>query len=127
MLTENFIYNYWNREYNVLIWFLFISFMLTIILMIIAANLKAKTSSADESSQYECGFESYGSSFEFDTQYFFVALLFLVFDAELAVFIPWLQFIDFISFEGNMTMIGFLLLLLLGFFYEWKRGILHWT
>jgi NADH-quinone oxidoreductase subunit A len=81
----------------------------------------------DKVSPYECGFEAYEDSrMKFDVRYYLVAILFIVFDLEIAFLFPWAVALDRIGVFGLIAMGFFLLILVVGFIYEWKKGALEW-
>jgi NADH-quinone oxidoreductase subunit A len=76
---------------------------------------------------YECGFEAFEDSrMKFDVRYYLVAILFIVFDLEIAFLFPWAVALDSIGVIGLAAMGVFLLVLVVGFVYEWKKGALEW-
>ena len=78
-------------------------------------------------SSYECGFEAFSDSrMKFDVRYYLVAILFIVFDLEIAFLFPWAVALGKIGTVGLAAMGIFLLVLVVGFVYEWKRGALEW-
>ena len=78
-------------------------------------------------SPYECGFEAYEvSCLLFDVRYYLVAILFIVFDLEIAFLFPWAVALKQIGVFGLIAMGFFLLILVVGFIYEWKKGALEW-
>lgn len=78
-------------------------------------------------SPYECGFEAFEDSrVPFDIRYYLVAILFIIFDLEIAFLFPWAVVIDKIGLAGLLAMAIFLIILVVGFVYEWKRGALEW-
>lgn len=78
-------------------------------------------------SSYECGFEPFSDSrMKFDVRYYLVAILFIVFDLEIAFLFPWAVSLDAIGMVGLAAMGVFLLILVVGFIYEWKKGALEW-
>jgi len=78
-------------------------------------------------SPYECGFEAFEDSrMKFDVRYYLVAILFSVFDLEIAFLFPWAVVLDSIGVFGLVAMGIFLLILVVGFIYEWKKGALEW-
>lgn len=78
-------------------------------------------------SPYECGFAPFEDTrLPFDIRYYLVALLFILFDLETAFFVPWAVVLRKIGIYGFSTMIIFLLILVVGFIYEWKKGALEW-
>jgi NADH-quinone oxidoreductase subunit A len=78
-------------------------------------------------SSYECGFEAFSDSrMKFDVRYYLVAILFIVFDLEIAFLFPWAVALGKIGAVGLSAMGIFLLVLVVGFIYEWKKGALEW-
>ena len=78
-------------------------------------------------SPYECGFEAFEDArMKFDVRYYLVAILFILFDLEIAFLFPWAVVLNEIGFFGFAAMMVFLLILVIGFIYEWKRGALEW-
>ena len=78
-------------------------------------------------SAYECGFEAFEDSrMKFDVRYYLVAILFIVFDLEIAFLFPWAVVLDSIGVFGLVAMGIFLFILVVGFIYEWKKGALEW-
>lgn len=78
-------------------------------------------------SPYECGFEAFGDArMQFDVRYYLVAILFILFDLEIAFLFPWAVANDALGIVGFWTAIVFLVILTVGFIYEWKKGALDW-
>ncbi len=78
-------------------------------------------------SPYECGFEPFENArMKFDVRYYLVAILFIVFDLEIAFLFPWAISLDSIGLFGLAAMGVFLAVLVVGFIYEWKKGALEW-
>jgi len=78
-------------------------------------------------SPYECGFEAFEDSrTKFDVRYYLVAILFIIFDLEIAFLFPWAIVLDEIGVFGFWAMMIFLGILVVGFIYEWKKGALEW-
>lgn len=78
-------------------------------------------------SPYECGFEAFADSrMQFDVRYYLVAILFIIFDLEIAFLFPWAVVLDSIGLYGLLAMVLFLGILVVGFIYEWKKGALEW-
>ena len=78
-------------------------------------------------SPYECGFEAFEDSrTKFDVRYYLVAILFIVFDLEIAFLFPWAVALGSIGLAGLIAMAVFLAILVVGFIYEWKKGALEW-
>ena len=82
---------------------------------------------SEKLSPYECGFEAFEDSrMKFDVRYYLVAILFIIFDLEIAFLFPWAVVLDEIGTFGFLAMMVFLAVLVIGFIYEWKRGALEW-
>lgn len=78
-------------------------------------------------SAYECGFEPFEDAhMKFDVRYYLVAILFIIFDLEIAFLFPWAIVLDEIGLFGLLSMFLFLAILVVGFIYEWKKGALEW-
>jgi NADH-quinone oxidoreductase subunit A len=78
-------------------------------------------------SPYECGFEAFEDArMKFDVRYYLVAILFIIFDLEIAFLFPWAVVLDKIGMVGFIAMAVFLGILVIGFIYEWKKGALEW-
>jgi NADH-quinone oxidoreductase subunit A len=81
----------------------------------------------EKNSPYECGFEAFENArMKFDVRYYLVAILFIIFDLEIAFLFPWAVVLDRIGMVGFVAMIVFLGILVVGFIYEWKKGALEW-
>ncbi len=81
----------------------------------------------DKLSAYECGFEAFEDSrMKFDVRYYLVAILFIIFDLEIAFLFPWAVALRGIGDAGLAAMAVFLFILIVGFAYEWKKGALEW-
>ena len=82
---------------------------------------------AAKDAPYECGFEAFEDArMKFDVRYYLVAILFIIFDLEIAFLFPWAVVLDEIGLAGFAAMGLFLLILVVGFIYEWKKGALEW-
>ena len=114
-------------EYLSIIIFLSISLLLSI--GFIAINYIASPSNPDPEklSAYECGFEAFDNArIEFDVRFYLVAILFIIFDLEIAFLFPWAISLGNIGLLGFFSMMAFLFILTIGFIYEWKKGALEW-
>ena len=81
----------------------------------------------EKRSAYECGFEAFEDTrMKFDVRYYLVAILFIVFDLEIAFLFPWAVALDSVGGFGLVSMGIFLAILVVGFIYEWKKGALEW-
>ena len=82
---------------------------------------------SEKLSPYECGFEAFGDArMKFDVRYYLVAILFIIFDLEIAFLFPWAIVLTDIGMFGYVAMLIFLGILVIGFIYEWKKGALEW-
>ena len=82
---------------------------------------------AEKNSPYECGFEAFEDArMKFDVRYYLVAILFILFDLEIAFLFPWAVAYKDIGLIGFWSMMVFLGILVVGFIYEWKKGALDW-
>ncbi len=78
-------------------------------------------------SSYECGFEAFEDSrMKFDVRYYLVAILFILFDLEIAFLFPWAVSLQAVGGFGMVSMLVFVAILVVGFVYEWKKGALEW-
>jgi NADH-quinone oxidoreductase subunit A len=82
---------------------------------------------SEKLSPYECGFEAFEDArMKFDVRYYLVAILFILFDLEIAFLFPWAIVLEEIGLFGFMAMVVFLGILIVGFIYEWMKGALEW-
>ena len=115
------------RDYATILIFLIIS--IGIGFAFILANFLFSPSNPDPEklSAYECGFEAFDDSrMKFDVRFYLVAILFIIFDLEVAFLFPWAVSLGNIGLLGFWSMMFFLLILTVGFIYEWKKGALDW-
>jgi NADH-quinone oxidoreductase subunit A len=120
------IYNFLSDYFSIII-FLFIAIILSF--GFVLANFLAAPSNPDPEklSAYECGFEAFDDSrIEFDVRFYLVAILFIIFDLEIAFLFPWAISLGNIGSLGFWSMMIFLSVLTIGFIYEWKKGALEW-
>ena len=98
-------------------------------LLLLGLGFLIGTGSKDDNklSPYECGFEAFEDTrMRFDVRYYLVAILFIIFDLEIAFLFPWAVVLDSIGMFGYLAMMLFLGILVIGFIYEWKKGALEW-
>jgi NADH-quinone oxidoreductase subunit A len=82
---------------------------------------------SEKLSPYECGFEAFEDArMRFDVRYYLVAILFILFDLEIAFLFPWAIVLTEIGLFGYLAMVVFLAILVVGFAYEWMKGALEW-
>ncbi len=95
--------------------------------MVLGRLLGPSRPDAAKLSPYECGFEAFEDArMQFDVRYYLVAILFILFDLEIAFLFPWAVSLGAIGFTGFLAMMVFLAILVVGFIYEWKKGALDW-
>jgi NADH-quinone oxidoreductase subunit A len=107
--------------------FLAIAIGLSIVIILIPFIINKMRPDLEKNSPYECGFEGQGKvRNNFSVQFYLVAILFIIFDLEIAFLFPWAVTLKDIGVFGYSSMMIFLALLTIGFIYEWKRGALEW-
>jgi NADH-quinone oxidoreductase subunit A len=114
-------------EYLPILLFLIVATGIGIALLVIGWALGPKRPSAEKLSPYECGFEAFEDArTQFDVRYYLVAILFIIFDLEIAFLFPWAVVFKDIGAPAIAAMAVFLGILVIGFIYEWKKGALEW-
>ena len=114
-------------EYFPILVFLGISTVMGVALVSIGSLLGPSNPDSEKLSPYECGFEAFEDSrLKFDVRYYLVAILFIIFDLEIAFFIPWAVVLDELGMYALLAMVVFVIELVIGFFIVWKRGALEW-
>ena len=114
-------------EYLPTLLFLIVALGIGIALIIVGNVLGPKRPSAEKLSPYECGFNAFEDArMQFDVRYYLVAILFIVFDLEIAFVFPWALVFRELGVFGLVEMGVFLALLVIGFVYVWKKGALEW-
>ena len=120
------IYNFLT-EYLSIIIFLFIALLISIGFILINFISSPSNPDPEKLSAYECGFDAFDDSrMEFDVRFYLVAILFIIFDLEIAFLFPWAITLGNIGLFGFWSMMLFLSVLTIGFIYEWKKGALEW-
>ena len=115
------------KDYLSIIIFLFVALGLSIGFIILNFLFSPKNPYPAKLSAYECGFEAFGDSrMEFDVRFYLVAILFIIFDLEIAFLFPWAISLGNLGSLGFWSMMIFLFILTIGFIYEWKKGALDW-
>ena len=95
--------------------------------IIVSRFLNKGEQNAAKESAYECGFENFDDArMKFDIRFYLVAILFIIFDLEIAFLFPWAVALENLGTSGLIAMSIFLLVLVIGFIYEWKKGALDW-
>jgi NADH-quinone oxidoreductase subunit A len=107
--------------------FLAVGLIVGVLMMGIGFVLGTRKPDREKNSPYECGFEAFEDArMKFDVRYYLVAILFIIFDLEIAFLFPWAVVLDQIGMVGFIAMAIFLGILVIGFIYEWKKGALEW-
>ena len=120
------IYNFLTDYLSIII-FLFIALALSIGFVAVNFAFSPKNPDPEKLSAYECGFEAFSDSrIQFDVRFYLVAILFIIFDLEIAFLFPWAISLGNIGLLGFFSMMIFLFTLTIGFIYEWKKGALEW-
>ena len=120
------IYNFLTDYLSIII-FLFIALLISIGFIIINFISSPSNPDPQKLSAYECGFDAFDDSrMEFDVRFYLVAILFIIFDLEIAFLFPWAITLGKIGVFGFWSMMFFLAVLTIGFIYEWKKGALEW-
>ena len=115
------------QDYLSIIIFLAIALILSFGFILINFIFSPKNPDPEKLSAYECGFEAFNDSrMEFDVRFYLVAILFIIFDLEIAFLFPWAISLGKIGLFGFISMMIFLFILTIGFIYEWKKGALDW-
>ena len=113
--------------YLSIIIFLFIALGLSVGFIVLNFLFSPKKPDPEKLSAYECGFDAFDDSrMEFDVRFYLVAILFIIFDLEIAFLFPWAISLGNIGILGFTSMMIFLFILTIGFIYEWKKGALDW-
>ena len=107
--------------------FLIVSLIFSVGALSLSFVLSPKKPNDEKLSHYECGFEPFDDArTKFDIRFYLVALLFIIFDLEVAFLFPWAISLENIGLFGYFSMMIFLIILTIGFIYEWKKGALEW-
>jgi NADH-quinone oxidoreductase subunit A len=115
------------KDYLSIIIFLFVALGLSVGFIILNFLFSPNNPDPEKLSAYECGFEAFGDSrMEFDVRFYLVAILFIIFDLEIAFLFPWAISLGNLGTLGFWSMMIFLFVLTIGFVYEWKKGALDW-
>ena len=115
------------EDYLSILIFLFIALGLSVGFVVLNYLFSPKKPDPEKLSAYECGFEAFSDSrMEFDVRFYLVAILFIIFDLEIAFLFPWAISLGSIGALGFWSMMIFLFILTIGFIYEWKIGALDW-
>ena len=114
-------------NYFPVLMFIAVGLVLGGVLLTVGRLVSPDKPDAKKLSPYECGFEAFEDArMKFDVRYYLIAILFILFDLEIAFLFPWAVVIPEIGFAGFVAMMLFFAILVVGFVYEWKKGALEW-
>ena len=114
-------------EYFPILLFLIVALAVGVVPIVLGKLLGPNRPDPEKLSPYECGFEAFEDArMKFDVRYYLVAILFILFDLEIAFLFPWAVVINDIGLAGFLSMMLFLGILTVGFAYEWMKGALEW-
>ena len=115
------------ENYLPILIFLIVGILVGVGPLVIGFLLGPRRPDAEKDSPYECGFLAFENArMKFDVRYYLVAILFIIFDLEIAFLFPWAVVLDSLGVVGFVAMVVFLGILVVGFIYEWKKGALEW-
>ena len=115
------------EQYFPVLLFILFGVIVGVVLLTVGTVLSPNRPDAEKLSPYECGFEAFEDArMRFDVRYYLVAILFILFDLEIAFLFPWAVVLQEIGMFGFVAMMIFLAILVVGFIYEWKKGALDW-
>ena len=115
------------ENYLPILIFIGVGIFVGVVPMLLGWVLGPRRPDREKLSPYECGFEAFEDTrMKFDVRYYLVAILFIIFDLEIAFLFPWSIVLEEIGLFGFFAMMLFLGILVIGFIYEWKKGALEW-
>ena len=115
------------REYLPILIFLGLAIGMGLLLMLSGFIIAVRNPDVEKTSAYECSFNAFDDArMKFDVRFYLVAILFIIFDLEVAFLFPWAVSFQHVGYFGYWSMIVFLVILTVGFVYEWKKGALEW-
>ena len=116
------------EEYLPILVFLILALVLSFGALFMSLALGKQDAYPEKSSTYECGFEPFSDTRgKFDVKFYLVAILFIIFDLEIIFLFPWAIALEEIGVFGYWSMMFFLVILTIGFIYEWMMGALDWN
>ena len=114
-------------DYFSILVFMGIGFGIAVLLILLSFLRGPRRPYGEKLSPYECGFDAFSDArIKFDVRFYLVAILFIIFDLEIALLFPWAISLYDIGLFGFFSMMVFLLILTVGFIYEWRKGALEW-
>ena len=115
------------EQYFPILLFIVFGLGLGLLMLTVGTFVSPNRPDPEKLSPYECGFEAFEDArMKFDVRYYLVAILFILFDLEIAFLFPWAVVLPDIGMFGFLSMMLFLFILIVGFIYEWKKGALEW-
>jgi NADH-quinone oxidoreductase subunit A len=115
------------REYLPILIFIGVALAFAVLIVVLSLVAARQKPDAEKLSPYECGFEPFDDArSKFDVRFYLVAILFIIFDLEVAFLFPWAVSLGAIGLFGFWSMVVFLAVLTVGFVYEWRKGALEW-
>ncbi len=115
------------NNYFPILLFIVISILIGAMPIILSRIINKGDKNKAKISAYECGFDNFNDArMKFDIRYYLIAILFIIFDLEIAFLFPWAVALNDLGTSGLIAMSIFLLILIIGFIYEWKKGALDW-
>ena len=115
------------ENYMPIFLFIVIGLIISVVVPALGFILGTRQPDSEKNSPYECGFEAFEDArMKFDVRYYLVAILFILFDLEIAFLFPWAVIFKSVGMFEFIAMMVFLTILVIGFIYEWKKGALEW-
>ena len=116
---------FYRYEYVCVFFFIITSFSFVFVLFLISYLVSPKKINSEKVSPYECGFNPFEDSrTQFDIKFYLISILFIIFDLEVIFLFPWSITLSYTRYFGFFSMFLFLIILTIGFIYEWKKGAL---
>jgi NADH-quinone oxidoreductase subunit A len=126
-IDEDWLHPIMLQLYFPVLLFILVGIALGLILLTVGSVVSPNRPDPEKLSPYECGFEAFEDArMKFDVRYYLIAILFILFDLEIAFLFPWAVVLPEIGVFGFWSMMIFLAILIVGFIYEWKKGALEW-
>ena len=115
------------EQYFPVLLFIIVGLGIGVVMLALGTLVAPNHPDPEKLSPYECGFEAFEDArMKFDVRYYLIAILFILFDLEIAFLFPWAVVLPEIGVFGFWSMMIFLAILIVGFVYEWKKGALEW-
>ena len=115
------------EQYLPVLLFILVGIAVGVVPLVLGYILGPNRPDAAKNSPYECGFEAFEDArMKFDVRFYLIAILFILFDLEIAFLLPWAVALQDVGMTGFVAVLIFLTVLVVGFVYEWKKGALNW-